>query len=58
MAEKSVKKICPLMSAGQSIEVICAKESCAWYMASIKACGICALGYNAILNIKEKQQKK
>lgn len=50
--------ICPLMSAGNSIEVICAQEKCAWYVKSYKTCSMYLLGHNAVLNIKEKQAPK
>ncbi len=47
--------ICPLMSAGNSIEVICAQDKCAWYVKSYKTCSVFLLGHNAVLDIKQKQ---
>ena len=49
--------ICPLMSAGNSIEIVCAQENCAWYIKSYKTCSIYLLGHNSVLEIKEKQKK-
>ncbi len=47
--------ICPLMSAGSSIEVICAQEKCAWYIKNYKTCSVFVLGHSAVLDIKQKQ---
>ena len=49
---------CPLMSAGNSIQVLCSQENCAWYMKSYKTCSVYLLAHDAALNIKEKQAKK
>ena len=27
--------ICPLMSAGNSVEIVCAQEKCAWYLKNL-----------------------
>ncbi len=50
--------ICPLMSAGNSIEVICAQEKCAWYVKNYKTCSVYLIGHNAVLDIKQKQSPK
>ena len=50
--------ICPLMSAGNEISVLCSQEKCAWYMKSYKTCSVYLLAHDAALNIKEKQAKK
>lgn len=49
---------CPLMSAGNSIEVVCTQERCAWYLKNLKTCSMYVLAHNAALNIQEKQAKK
>ena len=49
--------ICPLMSAGNEIGVVCAQENCAWYMKNYKTCSVYLLGHNAVLDIKKKQAK-
>ncbi|MBQ3642362.1 hypothetical protein II906_10640 [bacterium] len=50
--------ICPLMSAGNEISVVCSQENCAWYMKNYKTCSVYILAHNAALDIKEKQGKK
>ena len=50
--------ICPLMSAGNDIQVLCSQDKCAWYMKSYKTCSVYLLAHDAALNIKEKQAKK
>ena len=49
---------CPLMSAGNSIEVVCSEERCAWYMQNFKKCSIYILAHNAAVDIQSKQVKK
>lgn len=49
--------ICPLMSAGNDIQVVCSQERCAWYMKNYKTCSVYLLAHNAVLDIKEKQSK-
>ncbi len=49
---------CPLMSAGNSIEVVCAEERCAWYMQNYKKCSIYILAHNAAMDIQSKQARK
>lgn len=47
--------ICPMMSAGNSTEIICAQEKCAWYIKKYKTCSVYVIAHNAILDIKTKQ---
>lgn len=47
--------ICPLMSAGNDIEIVCAQEKCAWYLKNYKTCSVYLMAHNAALEIKEKQ---
>ena len=47
--------ICPLMSAGSSVEIVCAQEKCSWYIKNYKTCSVYLLAHNAALDIKEKQ---
>ena len=49
--------VCPLMSAGQQMAIICQQEDCAWYMKSYKACSIYLLAHDAALDIKQKQSE-
>lgn len=48
--------VCPVMSAGNSVEIICAQEKCAWYLKNYKTCSVYILAHNAALDIKQKQQ--
>lgn len=50
--------MCPLMSAGNEIQVLCSQDKCAWYMKSYKTCSVYLLAHDAALNIKQKQAKK
>ena len=54
MASSSIP-VCPLMSAGNSIEIVCAQEKCAWYIKNYKTCSVYLLAHNAALDIKTKQ---
>lgn len=49
---------CPLMSAGNTVEVICAQERCAWYLKNYKMCSVYILAHNAALDIATKQPHK
>ena len=49
---------CPLMSAGQTISIVCEQENCAWYMKTYKTCAVYILAHNAALDIKSKQEQK
>jgi hypothetical protein len=49
---------CPLMSAGQTIAIVCEQENCAWYMKSYKTCAVYLLAHDAALSIKDKQNPK
>jgi len=49
---------CPLMSAGNSIEVVCTQERCAWYLKNYKMCSMYVMAHNAALEISAKQSKK
>lgn len=47
--------VCPMMSAGNNMEVVCAQEKCAWYIKNLKICSVYAIGHDAMLNIRSKQ---
>lgn len=57
MANKNIP-YCPLMSAGNSVEVVCTQESCAWYLKNYKMCAMYVMAHNAALDIQSKQAKK
>lgn len=58
MADKTSIPFCPLMSAGNTIEVVCTQERCAWYLKNYKMCSMYVLAHNAALDIQGKQGKK
>ena len=35
--EKSIP-LCPLMSVGSQVEIVCMQENCAWYLKNYKIC--------------------
>ena len=54
-------QLCPLMSAGNDIQIVCVQEKCSWYLPNINKCSIYVMGYNTMLDVKsriEKKQKK
>ena len=58
MADKREIPYCPLMSAGNDVDRVCAEERCAWYVSSTKKCSAYIIAYNALLDANEKQAKK
>ena len=48
---------CPILSIGSPNDKVCIQESCAWYMNNTKTCAMYIMAHNAILDIKEKQNK-
>lgn len=57
MANNSIP-VCPLMSAGSEFPVVCVQEKCAWYILNLKKCSMFMLGHNAMLEVKNKIEKK
>ncbi len=49
--------VCPLLSAGKDINMMCLQESCAWYMKNYKTCSIYLMAHNAALDVKAKQNQ-
>lgn len=47
--------VCPMLSAGNNINMVCLQENCAWYMKNYKTCSVYILAHNAALDIKSKQ---
>ena len=52
---KSPIPICPLLSSGGEVEMVCLQEKCAWYIQSLKKCGAYVIMHKALLEVKEKQ---
>lgn len=57
MAATSIP-VCPLMSAGNDISIICIQEKCAWYIPNLKKCSVYAIGHESMLEIKDKIANK
>ena len=37
--EKAIP-LCPLMSVGSQVEIVCMQENCAWYLKNYKICSV------------------
>ena len=48
--------ICPLKSAGNTIDVICSQERCAWYVRPYKMCSDYVLAHKAATDIQKNQE--
>lgn len=53
--EKSIP-LCPLMSVGSQVEIVCMQENCAWYLKNYKICSVYIMAHNAMLDIQAKQR--
>ena len=58
MSTNNQLPLCPLMSAGNEIPVVCLQDRCAWYFKNLKKCAIYILGHNAVLDVKSKTDKQ
>lgn len=52
--------VCPLVSIGSGIDMVCSQTRCAWYVPSVQKCSVYLMAYNALLdaNIKQKAKNK
>ena len=57
MTQKNIP-YCPLMSAGNSVEIVCSQERCAWYLKNYQMCSVYIIAHNAAIDISKKQPKK
>ena len=57
MSEKLIP-ICPLKSAGNTIDIICSQERCAWYIKPYKMCSVYVIGYQSAMEMQKQQQGK
>ncbi len=53
--EKTIP-LCPLMSVGSQVEIVCMQENCAWYLKNHKICSVYMLAHNALLDVQAKQR--
>ena len=54
--EKSIP-LCPLMSVGPQVEIVCMQENCAWYLKNYKICSVYMMAHNSMLDVQAKQAK-
>lgn len=50
--------VCPLISIGSGIDMVCSQVKCAWYVPSVQKCSMYLLAYNALLDANLKQKAK
>ena len=55
--EKAIP-LCPLMSVGSQVEIVCMQENCAWYLKNYKICSVYMMAHNAMLDVQAKQAAK
>ena len=46
MADEKSIPLCPLMSVGSQVEIVCMQENCAWYLKNYKICSNILLNKN------------
>ena len=51
--EKSIP-LCPLMSVGSQVEIVCMQENCAWYLKNYKICSVYMMAHNSMLDVQAK----
>ena len=54
---KNKLPICPLMSVGTDIDMVCIQDKCAWYVPNIQKCSMYMLAYESLINVSDKQKK-
>ena len=50
--------VCPLMSAGNEIPIICVQERFAWYISNLKKISMYVMGHKGMLDLKKKLENK
>ena len=50
--------VCPLVSIGSGIDMVCSLQKCAWYVPSVQKCAMYLIAYNALLDANQKQRAK
>ena len=50
--------MCPLVSIGTGIDMVCSQDRCAWYIPNVKKCSVYMLAYDALQNINDRQKAK
>ena len=50
--------VCPLMSVGSQVEIVCMQEACAWYLKNYKVCSVFMIAQNSLLDVQTKLKAK
>ncbi len=50
--------VCPLISIGSGIDMVCSQQKCAWYLPNVQKCAMYLIAYNALLSANQKQKAK
>ena len=50
--------LCPLMSVGSQVEIVCMQENCEKKKKNYKLCSVYMLAYNSMLDVQAKQAAK
>ena len=50
--------VCPLISIGSGIDMVCSQTKCAWYVPNVQKCSMYLLAYNALLEANQKQRAR
>ncbi len=50
--------MCPLVSIGTGIDMVCSQDRCAWYLPNVKKCSVYMIAYDSMQNINERQRAK
>ena len=48
--------LCPLMSVGSQVEIVCMQENCAWYLKNYKISSVYMMAHNSMLDVQAKQK--
>ena len=55
-AQEKTIPLCPLMSVGSQVEIVCMQENCAWYLKNYKICSVYMMAHNSMLDVQAKQR--
>ena len=57
MADEKSIPLCPLMSVGSQVEIVCMQENCAWYLKNYKINGVTDAQIDNLLKIYQEEWK-
>ncbi len=50
--------VCPLISVGTGIDMVCSQTKCAWYVPNVQKCAVYLMAYNSLIDINAKTRAK